>query len=661
MQEIQKGDGAGVDAPPFPSLRALDFDVADLWCHSVLEQPIDSNVEALFEELEKIIPRLTPLNASDEDNEDMTGASNPDAATAKARKTEHLVGIRMRMLEVLQDVLTLQFEQDEMEGSETQTSSPSAQLVFPNPGATVETISTIRDRLRWLFEKLKAMKRQSNGDGYHRLRRSLLAVEQVLDFEAKLTTMSNDKGPTPTSKGKGASATKSLTTKNKWLDQLSEMLKSLTKTFLEDDVPVPDALASVASFVLQLVINHDTESTPPSPSPLTQDDSVIGDGHDLSEGVSEEDIVKVQQGLQNLYGRPASPFYIAQLQEDARQLLLNWSTQDLEIPKLIQLGYLTGKQVTTKGSTTSFNTVVQAAGADVETQNESVEPANNGATNQEKEVVARRPQNDLDSEATLIDTLRKNSQGRTSEVVGQIWGKSKRRRNVDTNGILVATLHGDGEDDGGGKQGAMVRKQKGRDNSRAKAKDPPAAIAASSTTSTSNRRTTSPSKLKPPPVYPSQFNPEPSTSNRRTTSPSKPKPPPVYPSQVNPAPSPVTSQVSNAEDEDSLKQRAFSNKQIANSRASYPTQKTRTDVPKSTSSKRSRSQEPGFAKKQSRKKRKRRLVPTRADVLEAISQGIATYGFGNWTMIQKRSGGILKHMTGTDIKKAAEEVTALKV
>mmetsp|Transcript_32472 Transcript_32472/g.78826 ORF Transcript_32472/g.78826 Transcript_32472/m.78826 type:complete len:654 (+) Transcript_32472:62-2023(+) len=647
-QEAQEGEAGPVeqtnasDAPPFPSLRALDFDLADLWCHSLLEQPIEGNVEALFEELEKIIPRLTPLNISDDDDEDMPQSSNDDDAAAKAKKTEQTVGIRMRMLEVWQDVLTLQFEEDETEGSETQTSTPSAQLVFPDPGGTAEAISTIRNRLRLLFEKLKAEKGQNNDDDYHCLRRSLLAVEDVLDFEATLTSITNKSSPPAPSKG--ASATKSPATTNEWLDQLSEMLKNLSQTFLDDNVPVPGALASVARFVLQLVTDRQTES-PPSPSPLTQD-SAITDHHDDNDEVSDEDIAKVQQGLHNLYGRPESPFYIAQLQEDARQLLLNWSTQDLEIPKLIQLGYLTGKKITTSTGTdsanTSFDTAVQGAGVDVEVQTESsVQPANDVATNQAKEGVARRPQNGSDSETALEDILRKKVQGRPSKVADQIWGNSKKRRNADTNSSIIAPGYMDDEDDGGGKQRATARKQKRHDTSQTKRKDPPAPTAA--TSAASGR--TSPSKLKPPPQYPSQPKPTPSSRNSKK---------------------PTSLQVSSkAEDENSRKRRATGSNQVAHRRASDPTKKTRTDVQKkSPSSKRSRSQEPVVVTKNQvarKKQKKNSKMPTEADILEAISRGIGTYGYGNWTMIQKRSGGILKQLTGSQIKEKAESLTALTV
>lgn len=53
-------------------------------------------------------------------------------------------------------------------------------------------------------------------------------------------------------------------------------------------------------------------------------------------------------------------------------------------------------------------------------------------------------------------------------------------------------------------------------------------------------------------------------------------------------------------------------------------------------------------------KRKRRV--TQAQVVEAIKKGIAKYGHGNWTIIQKRSGGILKHMTAAEVRENAESL-----
>ncbi|KAL3939837.1 MAG: hypothetical protein SGBAC_005515 [Bacillariaceae sp.] len=578
MQGIQEGEKAD---PPFPSLRALDFDLADLWCHSLLAQPLERNVEALFEELEKIIPRLTPLNISDEDDankEDVQKASNNDAA--KAMRTEQSVGIRMRMLEVWQDVLTLEFQEDDAEGSETQTSTPSPQLIFTDPSNTSEGISILRKRLQLLFEKLKIGKERSNDDGYHRLRRSLLAVEEVLDFEARLTSRTNQK----------------------WLGQLSENLKTLTKTFLDNSVPVPDALASIGSFVLELVVVHRTES-PPSPSPLTQD-SAIADDHDDSDQVTDEDIAKVQQGLCNLYSRPASPFYIVQLQEEVRQLLLNWSTNRLEIPKLVRMGYLTGKQVTTCAKSPPSS-------------------SDGEAMDYEKENGTGLPQNGSDSETTLGDGLHKKKQSRTSEVVGQICGSSKTRRNTDTIGVILSTGYMEDESE---MQRASPHKQKRTSTSNTKRKDPSAKTAPM----------TSPPRLKSPPHYPSQA--QPANSKK-----------------------PTSSQIINAEDEDRHKRGATYNKQVTHRRSSGPTRRTRIEVRKKPSAKRSLSHGSSIAKKEVRKKQKRKPVPTEEDVLEEIRQGIATYGYGNWTMIQKRSGGILKHLTGSQIKEVAEAVTAVTV
>jgi hypothetical protein len=42
--------------------------------------------------------------------------------------------------------------------------------------------------------------------------------------------------------------------------------------------------------------------------------------------------------------------------------------------------------------------------------------------------------------------------------------------------------------------------------------------------------------------------------------------------------------------------------------------------------------------------------PLPQQVTDAIRKGVSKYGYGNWTIIQKRSGGILKHLTGADIK-----------
>lgn len=64
QEEVESGAGNGVivaSDPPHPhphphshlSLRSIDLDVADLWCHSLLEQRMESsNIEAMFGELE---------------------------------------------------------------------------------------------------------------------------------------------------------------------------------------------------------------------------------------------------------------------------------------------------------------------------------------------------------------------------------------------------------------------------------------------------------------------------------------------------------------------------------------------------------------------------------------------------------------------------------
>jgi hypothetical protein len=51
--------------------------------------------------------------------------------------------------------------------------------------------------------------------------------------------------------------------------------------------------------------------------------------------------------------------------------------------------------------------------------------------------------------------------------------------------------------------------------------------------------------------------------------------------------------------------------------------------------------------------------PLPEQVTDAIRNGVAKYGHGNWTIIQKRSGGILKHLTGADIKEHAMRLAEL--
>jgi hypothetical protein len=43
------------------SLRQIDEDVAEWWCHYIFQQPLKENVDALFQDLEKVLPRIKPI------------------------------------------------------------------------------------------------------------------------------------------------------------------------------------------------------------------------------------------------------------------------------------------------------------------------------------------------------------------------------------------------------------------------------------------------------------------------------------------------------------------------------------------------------------------------------------------------------------------------
>lgn len=672
---------------PFPSLRSLDLDMADFWSHLVLQQPIESNLEDILEELEKIVPRLNPLNIFKDDDDDEDEASNDENKDSDLKKTEQSVASRMRMLHVFQDVVTLELQKDSDE--------PSS-VIFEDPCLATEDILNLRNRLESALAKLHPRSSDPKSQDYERICESLSALGGVLSALATLATLAQN---SPSSKPKAGEVTKSPpSSKAEWLEELSETLKSMTSKYFEDDIPVPDALASVSSFVLQLVAARQTkDQAPPSPSPLTQDSAIADrhlDGDD--DDVSDDVIAKVQQGLVNLYGRRESPYYIVQLQQDIQKLLLHWSTNVLELPKLTKLGYLTGKAINTTtssaGADASSDTVNQGAAAsvDVEVQTETNADEPGMEVEEQTEKNATEPSheaNDSDSETTLGNSnRRKVGQEDTSDVVNQIWSNSKNRSEESAprdppaprfhsptkpsaapttsySNLQPTPLHkvkpppqhsaqkkpepsaqrkkpsqelSSDEENDKHKPNAMDNKQM----------EPPQASNPKETKETSKPQA---QNLKPPPVYPDQMQPAISL-----------KPPPVYPSKKQPTPSPKPSkkrslQLSSDEEDEEPKPKAAKPPTVESRRASDPTETRGVETNKSrvTHNQRARSQEPS-TRKPVRKKQKK--TTTEADILQAIQQGVATYGYGNWTMIKKKSGGILKNLTGSQIKQMASSM-----